>query len=68
MVIVLFYLLVFIIKFILTRVLFQGKIHGEVSFDRVRCFEKLGEHADYVFKQRPNKFKCSDDVYFSGNS
>ena len=66
MVRVLFYLLVLIMKFIITRVLFQGKNHGKASFDRVRCYEKLGKHADYIFsaKLRPSKFKRSDDVYF----
>ena len=47
----------FIIKFILARVLCQGKIHGEANSDRVRCYEKQGELADYVFsaKQRPKR-------------
>ena len=40
-----------------------------VRFDCVRCYLKLGKHADYVFsaKQWPKKFKRSDDNYFFGN-
>ena len=35
----------------------SGKIHGEVIFDYVSCYEKHGELADYVFsaKQRPKR-------------
>ena len=58
------FLLVLNIKLILKRNLFQGKVHGEVSFDCVRCYEKRGIPADYVFgaKQKPKMFKRSDDV------
>ena len=42
---------------------------GEFSFYRVVWYEKLGEHADYVFsaKQRPKKSKILiSDFYFFG--
>ena len=43
-----------------------GKIHGGSCFYCVGCYERLGEHEDFVFsaKQRPKNFMHCDDVLF----
>ena len=43
---------------------------GKISFNSVGGYEKLGNHAGYVFraKQWPKKFKRSDDIDFFGGS
>ena len=66
---VLSYFLVCILKFLLTRALFPRKTQGGVSFFCVACYEMLGYYADYVFsaKQKPKKFKRTDDFYFFGS-
>ena len=63
MAIVFFNFLMLTINSYLRGLYFKDNSMGEVNFYRVRCYEKLGEHADYVFsvKQKPKKFKRLDD-------